>query len=100
MRWAILIVGILVAAIAGLLVGYARWGTVAARSTRVEQQLHATESEATALRTQNQDLAQRLDQVTKEQQRLAQENEILRKQDTTERLLSGQKGELPELPPK
>jgi len=38
--------------------------------------------------------------VSKEQERLAQENELLRKQETTQRLLTGQGGELPERPPK
>jgi hypothetical protein len=50
------------------------------------------------LREEKQELQQRLEQLSKEQERLAQENEILRKQQTTEQLLTGKGGELPAHP--
>jgi len=100
MRWVAVVLGLLFAAGAGLLVGYARWGRPAAEVGRVEQRLQETSKEAATLRQQKQDLDRQLEQVTKEQERLAQENEILRKQRTTEQILSGQSGELPTLPPK
>jgi TolA-binding protein len=91
---------ILLAAAAGFFAGYARWGKEAAQVQQVEQRLETTHSEVTTLRDQKQDLEQRLQQVTKEQERLAQENEVLRKQQTTEQLVTGKGGELPALPPK
>jgi hypothetical protein len=100
MRWAITVVAVVLAVAAGILVGYVRWGTEGTHVERVEQHLESTKSEAATLRSANEQLEQRLQQVTKEQERLAQENEILRKQQTTERLLGGSGGELPELPPK
>lgn len=100
MRAVAIVLGILIAAGVGLMIGYARWGHPAAEVSRVEQQLQEASNEAAALREQRHDLEQRLEQVTKEQERLAQENEILRKQRTTEQILSGQGGELPTLPPK
>ena len=100
MRWVVTVVAVLLAAAAGLLVGYARWGTEVTRVERVEHRLESTKSEAASLRTEKAQLEQRLEQVTKEQERLAQENEILRKQQTTERLLGGAGGVLPDLPPK
>lgn len=99
-RWLVTIVGIILAAAAGYLVGHRRVGTQPAPAQRLETRLEETRSELTTLREQKQDLQQRLEQITKEQERLAHENEILRKQETTERLLSGQGGELPERPPK
>lgn len=100
LRWIVTVVGIVIAAGAGLFIGYVRWGTQAPQLQRVEEHLEATKTEAAALRDQKQDLERRLDQVAKEQERLAQENEILRKQQTTEQLLTGRGGELPNLPPK
>lgn len=99
-RWIVIIALILLAAAAGFLAGYARWGKEAAQVEQVEQRLEVTHSEVTTLDNQKQDLEQRLQEVTKEQQRLAQENEILRKQQTTEQLVTGKGGELPALPPK
>ena len=100
MRWVVTVVAVLLAAAAGLFVGYARWGKDVTKGARVERRLESTKSEAATLRTENQQLEQRVEQLTKEQERLAQENEILRKQQTTERLLGGSGGPLPELPPK
>ncbi|MFI5364695.1 MAG: hypothetical protein ACHQ4J_03645 [Candidatus Binatia bacterium] len=99
-RWVAIITLALLAAAAGFFAGYARWGKQAAQVEQVEQRLEATHSEVTTLHDQKQDLEQRLLEVTKEQERLAQENEILRKQQTTEQLVTGKGGELPALPPK
>lgn len=94
------IVAILLAAAAGLLIGYSRWGKQATRVEQVEQRLVTTDSELATMREQNQQLEQRLEQVNKEQERLAQENEILRQQRATESVLGGPAGELPAQPPK
>jgi len=100
MRLVVTVVTVLLAAAAGLFLGYVRWGRDVTHGERVEQRLESTASEASTLRTEKAELEQRLQQITKEQERLAQENEILRKQYTTERLLGAQGGALPELPPK
>jgi len=100
MRWVVTAVAVALAAAAGLVGGYVRWGREVAHSERVETHLETTRSEAATLRTENEQLEQRVEQLTREQERLAQENEILRKQQTTERLLGGTGGALPELPPK
>jgi uncharacterized membrane-anchored protein YhcB (DUF1043 family) len=97
-RWVVTIVGILLAAAAGYVIGYLRFHAQSAQTQRVESRLDETKSELTNLQEQKQELQQRLEQVSKEQERLAQENEILRKQQTTEELLSGKRGELPAQP--
>ena len=99
-RWLATIVGIILAAAAGYIVGHRRSSSQPASAQHLETRLEEARSELTNVREQKQELQQRLEQVTKEQERLAQENEILRKQQTTDRLLSGQGGELPERPPK
>ncbi len=99
-RWVAITLFILLAAAAGFFAGYARWGKDAAHVQQVEQRLETTHSEVTTLHDQKQELEQRLQAVTKEQERLAQENEILRKQQTTEQVVTGKGGELPALPPK
>ena len=99
-RWVVIIFAVLLAAGAGLLTGYSRWGKQAARVEQVEQRLVTSGSELATVREQNQQLEQRLEQVNKEQERLAQENEILRKQRATESVLGGPAGELPAQPPK
>ncbi len=99
-RWILAIVAVLVAAGIGLVVGYVRWGTEAVHVQRLQQQLQVRDSEATTLREQKRELEQRVEQVTREQERLAQENESLRKEQTKEQLLTGQGGELPPRPPK
>jgi uncharacterized protein HemX len=96
-RWIATILACLLAAGAGLFIGYSHWGQQAAR---VEQRLTATSSELTNVREQKQQLEQRLEAISKEQERLAQENEILRKQRATESVLGGTGGELPAQPPK
>ena len=99
-RWVATIVAVLIAAGAGLLAGYVRWGTERVPLVQsAEPQRSTTESELDTLRTHNGELQARLEQVTREQERLAQENEILRKQQATEHVL-GTPGELPVLPPK
>jgi Tfp pilus assembly protein PilN len=100
MRLVVSVVTVLLAAAAGLFLGYVRWGRDVTHGERVERHLESTKSEAATLRAENSQLEERLEQVTKEQERLAQENENLRKQQTTERLLGGPGGALPELPPK
>ena len=99
-RWVAVLVAFVAAAGLGLVAGYLRWGRPATQLEHVEQRLQTTNSELTAARGEKQQLEQRLEQVQKEQERLAHENEILHQQRTTEQLLGGQGGELPELPPK
>jgi len=99
-RLVVTLLGIVLAAGGGLLVGYLQWGKQVTQVEHVEQRLQSTTSELTNLRDQKQQLEQRVEQLSKEEQRLAQENEILRTQQTTERLQSGKGGELPALPPK
>jgi TolA-binding protein len=99
-RWIATIVGVALAALAGYLVGK----QAPTESLPLEQistrGSESVTSELRALREDNRQLQQRLDQLTREQERLAQENEILRKQQTTDRLLGGSGGELPAHPPK
>jgi predicted nuclease with TOPRIM domain len=99
-RWMAVIVAVAIAAGAGLLAGYIRWGTEATQAQRLQQRLQVTDAEAAALRDQKQQLEEKVEQVTKEQERLAQENEALRKEYTTQQLLTGQGSELPARPPK
>jgi uncharacterized protein HemX len=99
-RWIAVMVAVAMAAGVGLLAGYIRWGTQAVQVQRVQQRLEATDAEAAALRDQKRQLEEKVEQVTKEQDRLAQENETLRKEYTTQQLLTGQGGELPARPPK
>lgn len=100
MRWVVVFFAVVLAAAAGLLIGYVQWGRPAAEVGRVEQRLQETSAESATLRQQKQQLEQQLQEVSKAQERLAQENEVLRKERTTEQILSGKSGELPELPPK
>lgn len=99
-RWIAVIVMVGLAAGVGFLSGYLYRNTAATRSELPQQQGTTTESEVSALRDQNRQLEERVQQVTKEQERLAQENEALRKEQTTHQLLTGQGGELPARPPK
>jgi TolA-binding protein len=84
----------------GFLAGYLRWEHFAGDAQRAERELRASAAELSALHTKQQTLEQQLEEVNKEQQRLAQENEILRKQLNTERLVTGRGVQLPALPPK
>jgi len=99
-RWLITLLAVGLAAGAGLFGGYVLWGSRAVDASRAEQRLQDAGAELTNVRQQNADLDQRLQQVSKEQERLAQENEILRKHVTTDQLTTGHGGELPSLPPK
>jgi len=98
-RWAAVILAVLAAAGAGLLAGYVHWGLPRAPVESVEPRRRSDDIELEALRAQNRQLQSQLQQVTREQERLAQENELLRKQRATEQLLATP-GELPVLPPK
>jgi prefoldin subunit 5 len=99
-RWLVAIAAIVVGVAAGVLVGYWQWGAEAAHVERVEQRIDAVKSEAANANAHADQLEQHLQEVLKEQERLAQENEILRKQQTSQGILGGAKGELPTLPPK
>lgn len=99
-RWIAVTLMVVLAAGVGFLSGYVWWGTAATRVERLQQQTQTTDSEVAALRDQNRQLEERVQQVTKEQERLAQENETLRKEQTKQQLLTGQGGELPARPPK
>ncbi len=99
-RWILVIIAVLIAAGLGLLAGWVRWGTEAVHVDRLQQQLQIRDSEATTLRDQKRQLEERVEQITREQERLAQENDALRKEETTQQLLTGQGGELPARPPK
>lgn len=97
-RWAAIILGILLAAVGGYVAGHLRPGAPSPQTQRIESRLAETKSEVTTLREEKQALQERLEQVTKEQERLAHENEILRKQEVTDQILTGRGGELPALP--
>jgi cell division protein FtsB len=99
-RWIAIAGSILLAAACGYIVAYLRFGAQPPRVQRVESQLDETKAELSTMRDEKRDLQQRLEQVTKEQERLAQENELLRQQQVTEALVSDRGGELPALPPK
>jgi TolA-binding protein len=99
-RWIVTLAAIALAASLGFLAGFARWGTQAHQIGPLEQRLEALNSEATTLRNQKLDLEQRLEQTSKEQERLARENDLLHQQRTTESLITGRGGELPAQPPK
>jgi uncharacterized membrane-anchored protein YhcB (DUF1043 family) len=99
-RWVATLLGIILAGAVGYFVGHLAPAEKQEQTTQVETRLEDTMAELAKLRDDNRELQQRFDQVTKEQERLAQENEILRKQQTTERLTTEQGGELPARPPK
>lgn len=99
-RWIVTAVVIILAAGAGYLVGRQRSMQPAASAPQSGQRLEETVAELTRAREENHELQTRLEQLTREQERLAQENEILRKQETTERLTAEPGGELPARPPK
>lgn len=100
MRWFIVALVVALALAAGFLGGYVRWGHSAREGQRAERELGASAAELSALRAKQHTLEQQLEEVDKEQQRLAQENEILRQQLTSERVGTGHGGQLPALPPK
>jgi len=101
-----------VAVILGLLAAGALLGLFAARfggvlspppasidpACRVNAQ---SEDETGALRSENQQLRQRVQALTAEQERLAQENDILKQAQQNQQLLDAKKKpSLPDLPPK
>lgn len=98
-RW---IIGLVVAAAAaiGFFAGQFYWGSQSPQVRQLERRVQSEDSEAAALRTEKRQLEERIEQITKEQERLAQENETLRKEQTRQQLLTGQGGELPARPPK
>ncbi len=100
MRWFATTLAVLAAAAAGFLAGYTRSGTRTDSGSPIEHRSATMDSELATLRAQKEDLEQRLEQVTKEQERLAQENEILHKQRATEQILGQSGAALPALPPK
>jgi proteasome assembly chaperone (PAC2) family protein len=94
--------GTLAGIVAGIAVGYWLWGQAAHRLPAADEHAHALERDLDALQTKAKDMEQRVDQVSREEERLAQENAILRTERTTEQLLGGQGagGPTPTLPPK
>ena len=100
LRWVATVLGVALAAGIGLVAGYLRWGREVVEVERVERRAETAASEADLLRGQKDELQQRLDTVSREQERLAHENEILRRQRVTEEVLGTPRITLPELPPK
>ena len=99
-RWIVIVGAVAAAAAVGFLAGYLHWATQVNQVLQLRRQAQASDSEAAALRNEKQQLEERIDQITKEQERLAQQNETLRKERTTQQLLTGQEGDLPARPPK
>ncbi len=103
-RWLVALMAVAVAGAAGLAVGFWLWGQSAQRLPSVESRAESLQREVSVLEAKGQDLERRVEQITREQERLAQENALLRTQRTTEQLLSeqsaGQPTPLPTLPPK
>ena len=95
LRWFAITLAFVAAVGVGLLLGHARWGRP---STPVEQTIKRSAldaSEAAPLRAENQQLRERVESLTKEQERLAQQNDILRQQQATQEVLGGSGHELP-----
>ncbi|HEX7408786.1 MAG TPA: hypothetical protein VF515_14190 [Candidatus Binatia bacterium] len=99
-RWVVIIGAVAVAAAVGFLAGYVHWASQVTQLQQLQRRAQSSDSEEAALRSEKQQLEERIDQITKEQERLAQENETLRKERTKQQLLMGQEGELPARPPK
>jgi enterochelin esterase-like enzyme len=97
-RWAAGIVALRLAAAAGYVVGHLCSGTPSSQTQRLESRPEETNVEVTILRTDRRGLRGRLEQVAKEQERLAQENEALRTQQVIDQILTGRGSELPERP--
>jgi uncharacterized protein HemX len=98
-----IIVAVVFAAAAGIAAGFWLWGRSAQRVPTLEQRAHFLQSESSALQSRVEDFERRLDLVTKEQERLAQENTLLRQQLGSERLLGATPvpgAPTPTLPPK
>jgi Flp pilus assembly protein TadB len=99
-RWIATIIVVAAAAGAGFLAGYMHWAGEANHAEQLQRRVQLEDSETAALRTEKRDLEERIEQIMKEQERLAQDNESLRKEQTKQQLLTGQGGNLPVLPPK
>jgi uncharacterized protein HemX len=99
-RWVVGIVAVAVAVGTGFLAGYLYSSSKAPQVQQLERRVQSEDSEASALRADKRQLEERIDQITKEQERLAQENETLRREQTKQQILTGQGGELPARPPK
>ena len=99
-RWVVGIVAIAVAAGIGFFTGYLYWSSKSPQVPQLERRVQSEDSDASALRAEKRQLEERVEQITKEQERLAQENETLRREQTRQQLLTGQGGELPARPPK
>ena len=100
MRWVITAIAVAAAAGAGFFAGHMRYAGTAKQATQLEQRPWQEDPETATLRAEKRELEERLQQVAKEQERLAQENESLRKEYSKQQLLTGQGGNLPVLPPK
>jgi gas vesicle protein len=85
-------VGIIVGVVAALVLAPRLRMAAIGETGSVGSRIQSLESELAALARTNHDLEQRLAQVGREQERLAQENALLRTQRTTELLLQGQTG--------
>lgn len=100
LRWLSVLGAIIAAAGVGLVAGYLRWGRPPALIQQPPARLSAPGADEAVTQREKQALEQRLQQVLKEQERLARENELLRQQRATEQLLGGTPRPLPDLPPK
>ena len=99
-RW---VVGLVTAAIAagiGFFTGHLYSSRTAPQMQQLERRAQSEDSEVSALRAEKRQLQEQIEQITKEQERLAQENETLRRDHTKQQLLTGEGGDLPARPPK
>lgn len=104
-RWLAALLAVVFAAAAGVGGGYFLWGRRAERLRQAETRLRGVESEVATLQAAKRDLEGRVQQLTKEEERLAAENELLRRDQTTQQLQSEPAGPgtprpSPTLPPK
>jgi uncharacterized protein HemX len=102
-RWLATFGGVAIGAVLSAATGYWLWGRDVARLPQIDLRLQTLQAEMTELRQAKLTLEQRVGQITKEQERLAQENDLLRTQCTSERLLSEStrdRDSPPPLPPK
>ncbi len=100
LRWLGFLGAMVAAAGAGLVGGYLRWGRSPTTIQPPPGRVGAPALGDAAAQREKDALEQRLQQVLKEQERLARENELLRQQRVTQQLLGGTPGPLPDLPPK
>lgn len=100
MRWIFIIIAVAAAAGAGFFVGYLHRAGETTHAEQPQRRVQMEDAATAALRTEKRELEERIEQIAKEQERLAQENEVLRKEQTKQQLLTGEGGNLPVLPPK